>query len=75
MKIHFEIELPDELGPAFFQHIRDFDIKHDPRHEGKVKMALTTESHHSIEEMKALLDGIRPRPEFLQEFRLDKAGN
>lgn len=75
MKIHFEIELPDELGPTFLQYMRDFDTRHDPQHEGKVKMAMTTESHHSVEEMKAILDGIRPRPEFLQEFRLDKTSN
>lgn len=72
MKIVFEIDLAEELAGEFLQYMRDFDMKHDPLHEGKVTMTITMKSRHSSAEMKKILEAITPRPEFFEEIKLKK---
>ena len=53
MKIVTIVEIPDELAQEWFQHIRDFDI----RHAGKCQFtALAHSPDKSTEEMSEMLN-------------------
>jgi hypothetical protein len=71
MKIHLRIELADELAGEFMQAIRDFDTKHDPGHENKVKVEMMIESDWPAEQMAALLQAVKPAPAFTVIKRFD----
>lgn len=36
MQIYIRATLPDDLVQEFMQTLRDFDMRHDPQHEGRV---------------------------------------
>ncbi len=60
MKISLTIEFPDALAEEFVQLIRNFDVKHDPRHEDIVKLCWVVESAanlvHSLQLQLAAAD-------------------
>jgi hypothetical protein len=60
MKIQLTAELPDALYGPFLQHLRDFDTKHDPRHEGIVKFYTATNTEMTAEEISKIAAGIYP---------------
>jgi hypothetical protein len=62
MKIVFRVTLPDELLQPFMQTIRDFDVRHDPDHEGKVHFESLIESDWPVDRMAGVLSAISPRP-------------
>ena len=70
MKISLTIEFPDDLAQDFMQSIRIFDMKHDPNHEGKVKIAWFGKSDDmSFEELKAIMESVDPPFAFLEGFK------
>jgi len=56
MKFITVINVPDELGHAWLQHMRDFDIAHP----GCEFMTLAHGPDMSTEEMRALLNQVAP---------------
>jgi hypothetical protein len=73
IKVVVRVTLPDELLQAFFQAIRDFDMKHDPNHEGKVQFEALTEADWPAEKMAEVLNAVSPAPEYTYVKKLDKA--
>lgn len=71
MKINLSVTVPDELAAEFMQVIRDFDTKHDPRHEDKIVVQMLAETDKSIEQMQAIHDAIRPPFEMKKTIRFD----
>jgi hypothetical protein len=71
MKILLSIELPEELAREFWQQLRDFDMKHDPRREGKIDVRALSESSHSAEEMETILRTLSPPPKHMRTIRFD----
>lgn len=70
MEISVTINLPDELVQEFLQSIRVFDMKHDPNHEGKVKITGFGKSDDMpVEKIKAIIESVDPPFEFLQGFK------
>ena len=60
MKIVMQVELPDELAHAFLQTVRNFDLRHDPRHEGTIKIQQLLECDWPAEQMQAMLQTVMP---------------
>ena len=71
MKIFLRVELPDKLAREFWQQLRDFDVKHDPRHEDKIMIRALSESDHSAEEMETILRTLSPPPKHMRTIRFD----
>lgn len=69
MKISLTIEFPDELAQEFMQLVRTFDAKHDPRHQGAVKVTMLNQSDLTIEKMTAVLESLDPPPDFMQVWQ------
>ena len=70
MKISLTIDLPDELAQDFLQLIRVFDRKHDPNHEGKVKITWFGKSDDMpVEKMKAIIESVDPPFEIIKVFK------
>jgi hypothetical protein len=55
------------------QHIRDFDMKHDPNHEGRVQFESLIDSDWPAEKMAAMLNSVAPRPKYVEGKRTDVA--
>ena len=68
MKISLTIEFPDALAEEFVQLIRNFDVKHDPRHEDIVKLCWVMEGNVGIKRMQEVLGSIDPPAAFTQVF-------
>jgi hypothetical protein len=64
VKVTLQIELPDELAQEWMQYVRNFDTKHDPNHEGKVKLQMLCDSDWPAERMQAMLQAVSPSPRF-----------
>jgi hypothetical protein len=62
VKVTLSIELPDALALDFMQAIRDFDMKHDPNHEGLVKVQALSESDLPLIEMQKIFQSMEPPP-------------
>jgi hypothetical protein len=59
--VTLESAMPDELLQAFLQHIRDFDIAHDPKRVGRIHMNFGIEAPHlPIQTVQAIFHSIRP---------------
>ncbi len=71
MKVLLEISFPDSLAQEFMQILRDFDMKHDPKHEDRITMRTLSESNQSVEEMKAIFAALRPPFEFTKGKQFD----
>jgi hypothetical protein len=72
MKIHFTADLPDELAQEFLQHLRDFDMKHDPNHENKIKMYIFPEGKcPTAEDAVKLMMSMNPPPQFVSVRKAD----
>lgn len=72
MKIHFSAELPDGLAQEFLQHLRDFDIRHDPHHENKVRLYIFPEGKcPTAEDAIKLLMSMTPAPQFIAVKKVD----
>jgi hypothetical protein len=71
MKILLEVQIPDELATELMQAMRDFDMKYDPKHEGKVQVRLLMRSDHSLEEMDEMFNTIKPMPKYRKIFRCE----
>jgi len=70
MKISLTIELPDDLAQDFLQSIRIFDMKHDPNHEGKIKVAWFGKSDDMpFEKLTAIMESVDPPFEFMKTFK------
>ena len=69
MKISLMIEFPDELAQEFMQMIRTFDAKHDPNHEGIVKISWLGESEMPVEKIKILMEAVDPPFDFLRVYK------
>ena len=70
MKISLTIERPDDLAQDFLQSIRIFDMKHDPNHEGKIKVVWFGKSDDiTVEKMKAIMESVNPPFEFIKTFK------
>lgn len=65
VKVVFRVTVPDELLGALFQAIRDFDIKHDPDHEGKVQFESLVDSDWPAKRMAEVMSAIAPPPAFM----------
>jgi hypothetical protein len=63
IKVVFRVTVPDELFQPLMQAIRDFDMKHDPNHEGKVHFESLTESDWPVERMAKVLKAVEPTPQ------------
>jgi hypothetical protein len=73
MKISVTIELPDDLTQEFIQMIRVFDMKHDPNHEGRVKVAWFGESNEMpFEKLQAIMESVDPPFAFRKAFKKDE---
>ena len=72
MKVYLRVDLPDELLGEFMQAIRDFDVKHDPNHEGRVHFESLAESDWPLEKMAKIFKAITPQPAFFYTVKLDK---
>ena len=70
MKVYLRVDLPEELVREFLQAIRDFDMKHDPAHEGRVHTDMLGESDWPKEKMAAMMRSISPPPEFFYDRSL-----
>lgn len=72
MKVTCVFEIPDELYQPLLQHIRDFDTKHDPDHEDKVKCYTLAEgSSMDTEEIMKAMMSISPPPQYVKERKFD----
>jgi hypothetical protein len=71
MKIAVSVTMPDDLVGEFLQLLRDFDVKHDPNHEGKVVLQMLAEGNQTAEQMAAVFDAIRPSMEFKHAIKFD----
>lgn len=71
--IVFRVTLPDELLQPLMQAIRDFDMKHDPDHEGKVHFESLTDSEWPVERMAEVMNAVTPRPAYMYVKKFDKA--
>jgi hypothetical protein len=61
VKLTLEVTMPDEFLQAFLQHFRDFDIAHDPKREGRIRLQFGIEAPHlSVQTMQAIFHNIRP---------------
>ena len=63
--------LPDALLQPFLQAIRDFDMMHDPDHEGHVHVDMLTESDWPVEKMAEALGAMKPRPAYFEARKPD----
>jgi hypothetical protein len=72
IKVVFRVTVPDELLQDLMQTIRDFDMKHDPNHEGKVHFEALTEANWPAEKMAAILNAVSPPPKHTYVKKLDK---
>ena len=59
-KVVFRVTLPDELVQSLVQAIRDWDMKHDPNHEGKVHTETLLETDWPMEQAQAMFSLISP---------------
>lgn len=59
-KVYFRVTLPDELFQPLMQAIRDFDTKHDPKHEGKIQFESLAETDFPVEKLEAVMKTISP---------------
>jgi hypothetical protein len=72
MKISLTIELPDDLAQDFLQSIRIFDMKHDPNHKGKIKVAWFGQSDEMpLEKLTAIMESIDPPFGGIRVFKTD----
>lgn len=44
IRLTMEATMPDELLQHFLQHVRNFDLLHDPKRDGKVHLAIGVEA-------------------------------
>jgi hypothetical protein len=72
IKAVFQVTLPDELLQPFMQMVRDFDMKHDPDHEGKVHFEILTDSNWPAEKMVEVMNAISPRPAHMYFEKFDE---
>lgn len=72
MKINCTVTIPDELYREFLQHMRDFDMKHDPNHEGRIQCFFLADCDSmTAEEALAAMQGISPAPKHVSRIKLD----
>lgn len=64
IKTVFRVTVPDELLQPLMQAIRDFDMKHDPEHEGKVNFEALTEGDWPVEKMAEVMAAVAPAPAY-----------
>lgn len=70
MKIKCVATIPDHLYGDFLQHIRDFDTKYDPHHEGIVDFEMVgTDSSLTVEQTQTAMRGVDPAFNFELVFR------
>jgi branched-subunit amino acid aminotransferase/4-amino-4-deoxychorismate lyase len=59
--VRLEITLPDEHLQALLQHLRDFDIQHDPERRGLVHIAIGIEAANlDAATIQRIFSNIRP---------------
>jgi hypothetical protein len=75
IKTVFRVTLPDELFQPFMQHIRDFDMQHDPNHEGRVHFESLSDSDWPVEKMAEVLSSVTPQTAYMYGKRYDKGEN
>lgn len=63
--VFVRVTLPEELLQVFFQAIRDFDMKYDPNHEGKVQFEALTETDWPAEKMAEVMSAITPPSQYM----------
>jgi len=74
VKIKIEMNLPDELLQPLLQHLRDFDISHDPQRTGAVHMMMGIEAPDlSAQTIEGIFHSIQPP--FESESVLPPTGN
>lgn len=64
VNVVFRVKVSDELVQSLMQAVRDWDMQHDPNHEGKVQFELLTEADWPAEKMADILKSVSPKPEF-----------
>lgn len=52
--------IPEELLAEWLQVVRDFDTRHDAKHEDRVIMGIMVKAVMSLEEFRALIAGMVP---------------
>jgi hypothetical protein len=61
IRLTLEATMPDELLQAFLQHLRDFDLLHDPKREGRVHLSFGIEAPNlPADTVLAIFHSIRP---------------
>lgn len=61
IRMTIEATMPDELLQAFLQHIRDFDIAHDPKRVGRIHLNFGVEAPDlPVGTVQAIFHNIRP---------------
>ncbi len=71
VKLVFRVTLPDELVQSLLQALRDWDMKHDPNHEGKVQTEQLLEADWPVERMEAMFASINPPMAFKATMKFD----
>lgn len=64
-RIYFRVEMPEALLAEFMQSIRDFDLKHDPHHEDKVRFESVAETDWPQQKLVEMFRALKPSPSFL----------
>ena len=59
-RVTFEIVLPNELLQAWLQHVRNFDLMHDPERLGKVHLNIGIQSDLDAATVQQIFASIRP---------------
>ena len=59
-RVTIHARIPKDLILPFLQHMRDFDIAHDPLHQDKVVLLYFVESTMSDEEFHAMIHDVNP---------------
>lgn len=64
-RIFMRVDLPDKLVQDFFQAIRNFDMQHDAKHQGKVNFHMLTEADFPAEKFAKILTEMKDGPDFV----------
>jgi hypothetical protein len=68
-KVLVSVEMPEALVQKFLQWVRDFDTKHDPNHEDKIKIAMLVQADKSVDEMLTTFNSISPGFPYTEFFK------
>lgn len=68
--VRLSVRIPTRLYRALIQHLRDFDVAHDPKHEGIIEIVALSEVD-SVDEFMDSLQKVRPPFQFIGTRRTD----